>query len=73
MVVLLHLFLLHESILKLQAISWSEDPQKRIAVINDNIVREGTMVGEYVVIQIEKNEVFLKEGGQTWQLIFQHR
>ncbi|MFC1856644.1 hypothetical protein ACFL9U_01290 [Thermodesulfobacteriota bacterium] len=64
---------LHESILKLQAISWSEDPQKRIAVINNNIVREGTMVGEYVVMQIEKNEVFLKEGEQTWQLIFQPR
>ena len=64
---------LHESILKLQAISWSEDPQKRIAVINNTIVREGTMVGEYVVIQIEKDEVFLKEGEETWQLIFQHR
>lgn len=56
--------------LKLDAIAWSDDPKKRIAVINGRIVREGESVEGYVIIRIDVEEVIVREGGKSWRLVF---
>jgi len=56
--------------LKLQAIAWSDNPTKRIAVINGRIIREGDMIDGVVVTRIDENEVILREGNDAWKLIF---
>jgi len=49
-----------DSGLSLQAIAWSTDPQKRIAVINGAILREGSMVDGMRVSRIMENRVVLR-------------
>ena len=54
---------------KLNAIAWDENPDKRLAVIDDMIIHEGDLVGEATVIRInpdhvlfsDHSEVFIKE------------
>jgi hypothetical protein len=48
---------LEDSKLKLQAISWSEDPDNRIAVINGSIMREGESIEGFRIIQIGQDDV----------------
>lgn len=62
-----------ESGLTLQAISWSESPQKRIAVINARILKEGDRIEKYVLWQIDREEVVFKHSDQMWKLGFQPR
>lgn len=59
-----------DSKLKLQALAWSDNVSKRIAVINGRIVREGESVDGYRVVEIRKDVVVVNEGGKSWLLVF---
>jgi hypothetical protein len=59
-----------DSRLKLQAISWSKNPERRIAVINGHIVHEGDPVEEFSVLQINADNVTVASGDNQWKLIF---
>jgi len=56
--------------LKLQAISWAEQPQQRIAVINGEILNIGEQISGYVVVNIRMNDVILQQNGTMWRMIF---
>jgi len=59
--------------MKLQAITWSKDPQKRIAVINNRIVRQGDAVSGYRIDVINQDDVVLSDAGEKWHLLFRIR
>lgn len=59
--------------LQVQAISWSDQPAKRIAVIDGRILREGQRVNAYQVIQIRPEDVILEKSGKFWKLAFGSR
>ncbi|MCP4749160.1 MAG: hypothetical protein GY874_23955 [Desulfobacteraceae bacterium] len=63
--------LFSDSRFRIHAIAWSADADRRIAVINSNIVREGNKVLDYTLISIGKDEVYFKdrEGG-IWKMQF---
>ena len=61
---------LKEGRLLLQAIAWSSIPEKRMAVISNEVVKEGKSVQGFEVVQIKEGGVVLKEKGQTWSLGF---
>jgi len=54
---------------KLSAIAWDENPDQRLAVINDRILHEGDLLGEATVLRInpdhvvfsDRDEVFIKK------------
>lgn len=56
--------------LKLQAISWSRNPRKCIAVINDVIVREGGTVDGFSILRIGKDDVIVTREGKEHRLVF---
>lgn len=56
--------------LTLQAVSWSSSPQKRFAVINGMICREGDRVKNYRIRLITPEGVRVSEGGRTRLLVF---
>jgi len=56
--------------LKLQAIAWSSDPEKRIAVINDRVVREGRVIDGIMVDRIDGDQVVVQEDGEVWRIVF---
>lgn len=56
--------------LKLQAISWSDDPTRRIAVINSNLVKEGRQIDGAVVSRIERDYVVIEKNGEELMLPF---
>lgn len=59
--------------LKLQAISWAAAPGDRLAVINGNIMREGTSLEGYSIVQIDRDEVVVRKGSEQWKLVFNLR
>ena len=59
-----------EDRLKLHAIAWSNNPERRIAVINGRIVREGDSIDGFKVSRISAEEVIVKEGEKSWRLVF---
>jgi hypothetical protein len=59
--------------INLQAISWAPDADRRIAVINNRIVKEGDRVSGFLVFKINRDDVILSEGGELWKLNFGHR
>ena len=61
---------LEDSKLKLQAISWSENPDNRIAVINGSIMREGESIEGYRIIQIGPDDVVVRAGQSERKLVF---
>jgi len=61
---------LSQSSLKLQAIAWSDEVQKRLAVINGRILREGESVDGFVIKQIRRDDVVLSDGKESWKLEF---
>ena len=61
---------IEDSKLKLQALAWSDDAARRMAVINGRIVHEGESVDGYQVITIREEDVIVKEGGKSWRLEF---
>ncbi|NOY68349.1 MAG: general secretion pathway protein GspB [Deltaproteobacteria bacterium] len=56
--------------LKLQAISWSPSPARRMAVINNRICHEGEGVEGYVIKEITPDVVLMKKGENTGKLSF---
>ena len=56
--------------LKLQALAWSDDAARRMAVINGRIVHEGESVDGYQVMMIREEDVIVREKGQSWSLEF---
>ncbi len=59
---------LDDSKLKVMAIAWSDDPQRRLAVLNGHIVKEGESVEGYSVTQIRKDDVIVNDGSQSWRV-----
>jgi len=65
--------LLTNTTLKIQAISWSQTPQDRIAVVNSQLVREGEAIDGYRVKQINPDDMILSRDGLDWMLRFVHQ
>lgn len=61
---------LKNSRLTLQAIAWAHDARRRLAVINDHIVREGESVEGFTVTRINAETVIVNDGSQSWRLEF---
>lgn len=62
--------IMDDSRLELQAIAWSVDVERRIAVINGRVVREGAIIEGFTVTRIGKDEVFVTEGNELRKLVF---
>jgi len=62
-----------EAGLDLQAISWSSDVKKRLAVINGKLCRENESVGGYVVKQINPDDIMVSKGATTGKLVLKIR
>ena len=56
--------------MKLQAITWSKDPLKRVVVLNNRILRQGDSVMGYRIDSINQDDVVLNDAGEQWKLIF---
>ncbi len=56
--------------IKLQALAWSSDAARRMAVINGRIVREGESMDGYQINQIRQEDVVVSDGRQSWSLEF---
>lgn len=56
--------------LKLHAISWSDDPARRIAVINATLVKEGRKIDGALVSRIERDYVVIEKNGEELMLPF---
>ena len=54
----------------LQALTWSREPHKRIAVINNRILHEGETVSGYLLVAINQDDVILGREGKSWKLLF---
>jgi hypothetical protein len=65
--------ILEDPALALQAISWSEDPEKRMAIINGHICREKETVAGYVIDAIHSGDVVISKGGKAGKLVFKIR
>jgi hypothetical protein len=61
---------LNDPEMKLQAITWSKNPQKRIVVINNRILRQGEVAHGYRVDTINQDDVVLSDAGEKWKLLF---
>jgi hypothetical protein len=59
-----------DSKFRLQAIAWSDDAKKRVAVINDHVVKEGASVEGARVTHIGRDEVIVRDGGKDYKLVF---
>jgi len=62
--------ILHDADMKLQSISWSKNPSKRLAVISNRIVREGGTVSGYLLVTINKDDVILSQNREKWRINF---
>ena len=57
----------------LQAISWSPDASRRMAVINGKICRENEQINGYVIKQVNPEDVVVSKGSATGRLVFKIR
>jgi len=64
---------IEDTAIQLQAISWSADADKRLAIINGKICREKDPVAGYVVQSIHSGEVILSKGSVKGRLVFKIR
>lgn len=56
--------------LELKGVSLGRDEKGGYAFINNEIVSRGDKVGDYEVIEVEKDKVLLKKGNQNFYLVF---
>jgi len=63
---------LHDPDVTLQAIAWSPDRERRMAVVNGQMVYEGSNVSGYTVVSIEEDGVVVDRGGQRSLLTYRH-
>jgi hypothetical protein len=61
---------LNDDRIKVQAIAWSEDPQHRITVINEQILREGDTFEELTIADIQQNSVIVLKGKKRMTIEF---
>ncbi len=61
---------INDSKLKLQAIAWSDDTARRLAVINNHVVREGETVDGFSITNIREDDVIVNDGTTSWRLEF---
>ena len=61
---------INDSKLKLQAIAWSDDTARRMAVINNHVVREGQTVDGFSITNIRQDDVIVNDGTTSWRLEF---
>jgi general secretion pathway protein B len=61
---------LNDPDMRLQAITWSKEPQKRLVILNNHILRQGETVSGYRIDRINQDDVVLSKGGEKWQLMF---
>jgi hypothetical protein len=59
--------------LKLQAISWSADPTRRLAVINGRLCREGENIEGFNLIRINPEDILISDGRSQTRLVFKIR
>jgi len=59
--------------LKLHAIAWSPEPDQRMAVVNERIIREGESFGEFSVVRIDPNEIVIQKDREQWRLVLRTR
>jgi hypothetical protein len=56
--------------LKVQALVWASKADDRMAVINNRIVREGSVIDGFSVVGIGEDAVYVKEGGRVLKVPF---
>ncbi|GAB6097555.1 hypothetical protein JCM14469_38090 [Desulfatiferula olefinivorans] len=56
--------------LTLQAISWSETPERRIAVINAQLLKEGRRIDGALIRRIDRDYVVIEKDGEQLMLPF---
>lgn len=56
--------------IKIQAISWSDIPEKSLAVINNRVLRAGDEIEGYQITRINPDDVVLQRGGKSFRLEF---
>jgi hypothetical protein len=49
--------------LKVQAIVWAPDPQERMAVVNSQVIREGSVIEGFSIVSIGEDAVYVREDG----------
>ena len=64
---------LEDPAIELQAISWSADAEKRLAIINGKICREKERVAGYVIETINSEDVIVSKGSVSGKLVFKIR
>jgi cytoskeletal protein RodZ len=52
----------------LKGVLWSDNPDRRVALINDRYLKEGDVINEVLVVKIERKAVILQSGGEKWTL-----
>lgn len=62
--------LMEDGPLTLQAISWADAPENRIAVINGKICRQTERIDGYRIQTINPDDVRVTDGEKTWRLSF---
>ena len=65
--------IIEDPAIELQAISWSTDEDKRMAIISGKICREKDRVGEYVIQSINSGDVIISKGSVSGKLVFKIR
>jgi general secretion pathway protein B len=63
---------LRDDAVKLQAVAWSSDPERRMAVINEQVVREGYTIEGYTIATIREESVIVRKGAESWELRYGH-
>jgi FtsZ-interacting cell division protein ZipA len=64
---------LEENQLALQAVAWAPQPEKRMGVIDGEVMREGDDVNGYTVVKIQKQNIIVLRDGKYYRLEFQRR
>jgi hypothetical protein len=59
--------------IKIQAISWSEIPAQSLAVINNQVVREGDGIEGYQISHINIDDIVLRRGDKAYRLEFRSK
>jgi cytoskeletal protein RodZ len=52
----------------LKGVLWSDNPVRRVALINDRYLKEGDVINEVSVVKIERKAVTLQSGEKKWTL-----